>query len=154
MLLDSPGLQRWTGIVLVAALMALTLRLPVPQAVDKPSDEDFPCKHHACGCVDAVMCRTACCCFKTTKDVVEPRSSCCSKRDAAGPCEESKRPLRLQSPSCAGIAYVLLIYGVMLSPNTAPAVNFTPVSGARIALEHQKLASSISLIPSTPPPRA
>ncbi|MCB9851353.1 MAG: hypothetical protein H6817_11690 [Phycisphaerales bacterium] len=151
-----PCLRRWrqfTSIVLSVGMLALVLRLPLPAIIDKPGTEDFPCKHHACGCLDAEMCRTHCCCFKTTA-APKKGGSCCAHKAAADDKHASSSGTRLQSPECGGLAYTMIMHGVLLVPYTAHTVpNALPV-GARLVLAPDASPLEVSLSPATPPPRA
>jgi hypothetical protein len=49
--------------IVVAAVAACAVGVPVPTTPVKVSSERFPCEHHACGCVDAEACWRDCCCM-------------------------------------------------------------------------------------------
>jgi hypothetical protein len=147
---------RVTALALAGAIAALSVRLPLPRPVEKVSDEDFPCKYHACGCVDAEMCRTRCCCFKPkTTGAERGQASCCSRR-APSPADPARTPRpAIQSPECAGVNYVLLAHGAVLSqPEATGLVRLTLDPGDRLTLAGSTPPDDRALTPPHPPPRA
>lgn len=62
------------SLLTIGCYLLATVNVPLP-ALSALEDSDFPCRDHGCGCLDAVMCRTRCCCIKPAKPVVK----CCKK---------------------------------------------------------------------------
>ncbi len=87
--LKMPSLfRRLTATFASVMMLLVTTGIPLPLNLDPAkSDEDFPCRYHACGCLSAAMCRTKCGCFRPrvteTKEV--SRTTCgCAKPQAIG----------------------------------------------------------------------
>lgn len=62
------------SLLTIGCYLLATVNVPLP-ALSALEDSDFPCRNHGCGCLDAVMCRTRCCCIKPVRPVVK----CCKK---------------------------------------------------------------------------
>jgi hypothetical protein len=92
--------RRIISCILLMAWLRARVGVPGPGEAmqQEASGEDFPCRGHGCGCRNAEMCRTACCCAKA-----EPVAhSCCSE----GPKANAERPQRetvFQVLKCQGL---------------------------------------------------
>jgi len=79
-------LRKATTFLLIVIFWAGAVGLPVPQIGMSLGDEDFPCRGHNCGCLDAEMCRTNCCCFPEFSAAAKAKTtethSCCSAKKA------------------------------------------------------------------------
>ncbi|MCG8406301.1 MAG: hypothetical protein MI923_13975 [Phycisphaerales bacterium] len=150
-------LRRITTSLLLLAFVGATIGLPVPRLVDK-ADEDFPCRYHACGCLDARMCRTNCCCFKPVKAA----SSCCqsvcrdSEREKTG--EDSPDggltvTLSIDALKCKGLTAVRANLGMLYCSTAYPAVISELTVSDDTAVLHEHVRPLCSLEPPLPPPR-
>lgn len=142
-------------------------RVPaVGSAAPDEAGEWFPCRDHHCGCVDAAMCRTHCCCYpKSAPPVGKPAGgSCCStseedskETDTRAPARECGAPsgrLVIRSAECAGrsMFWVLTAFCCHLPP---PRFVFErPVRRAPVDLAVPVLTDQTFLPPDPPPPRA
>ncbi|MCB9851784.1 MAG: hypothetical protein H6819_01710 [Phycisphaerales bacterium] len=82
--------------VLLFVFWAGAVGLPIPQLSLPLGDASFPCRGHGCGCLDAEMCRTNCCCFpefsaaaRAADAKAASTPSCCSAKKA------NKKPIGL-----------------------------------------------------------
>jgi hypothetical protein len=142
--------------------------VPMPRPVPALSDEDFPCRNHACGCLSAAMCRTACCCEKSVAVVVreptpEPEHSCCQAKtsEAEPPPKNASEPTApegvpvLTALSCQGIWMVTLTAAPVLSPVDNQVVIAGPTSLAgELLTALETLPPGTCLDVPVPPPRA
>ena len=154
-------LRRIISSVALLAFLTATVGIPLPQVDSgrstKHADEDYPCRDHACGCLNAAMCRTQCCCFPKPS---APVSTCCSRRaktrspDAAVPAKD-RRPvgLAINALGCRS-GYSLWTALTVVFPSPAPAQEWSvSPSIARLAPLREHIASQSSPDPDTPPPR-
>ena len=76
---------RWRliGILTLLGFWAASVGFPVANLPEK-ADEDFPCRGHRCGCLNAEMCRTHCCCQKPAAV-----RTCCARK-AANNCHHER----------------------------------------------------------------
>lgn len=145
--------------ILVLAYLAATIGFPISDRPIKTA-EDFPCRDHACGCLNADMCRTQCCCFKPT-----PTKSCCSKGrraecDDSAVCEAGEAPsdqivgLVIAPLSCQGKTSHWVAVSCDLGLAFAIRVP-APVSGSRRKIPFNDfIPVTNSILPEVPPPRA
>jgi len=148
-------LTRICSAVTAAAVAGALVGLPAPAPVNKPSTEAFPCQHHACGCMDAEMCRTHCCCFKPKV------KSCCSARKAAeqgdderGDDDADSRGAGIQAASCAGVNYVVVAMSIPVVKDTWHVQSIGAELCGVISPLSLALPNSRDLPPALPPPRA
>lgn len=98
--------RHFVSVLTICCYVAATVNVPLP-APSASAELDFPCQFHGCGCVDAVMCRTQCCCIKPVQPVKRV-ASCCNK---------AKKPL----PGCPlPTAATQVAASPTISPNTPP----------------------------------
>jgi len=114
-------------------------------------DEDYPCKHHRCGCLTAEMCRTHCCCFPHVP-------KCChasSKTHRITPSEP--RPLTgvglvIKSLSCSGAAWNWSALVIDVIGPAMECLQFLPQITELVRIPEISI-DQITLEPSIPPPR-
>ena len=154
------------GAILFASVGLSPVWAPVPQPVAGPTDsgEWFPCKDHHCGCLNAEMCRTQCCCHLTwpSAEPVPPKKPCCSHKqseperpiaaDASPPA--SGVTLAMQSAGCAGRApgWVATKVACWLVQHTAVVLR-VPLPVERSDTHVVAVRPQASLRPEPPPPR-
>ena len=128
------NLWRITSATLLAALTAATLGIAIPRAVQRISDELYPCMHCSCGCPSAEACWKSCCCYTQSQKVAWAREHgvappsfvlaaaqaeseeteslppCCAKRMAkAAAAKPSCCQKRASKQTAQGTKYVVLI---------------------------------------------
>lgn len=142
-------------ILLLAAFAAAGIGFPMPATPHK-AGEDFPCKYHACGCLNADMCRTNCCCFKPESGAPSEPESCCSTSCSDGETAAPKsRPGAVIQPlACKGVS----LHWVAVAPTTPihqriECLRPTTLIG-RVGIASSILPITPFLQPDTPPPRA
>ena len=172
--------RRVALVVTCAAYVLASTGVPIPEFVKK-GHEDFPCRYHSCGCLNAEMCRTHCACFKhrdTAHDRILTRKagvalrphSCCSRQRPRRRIPNATRRSRLERRSAppdtnSGVAILtplgcraLTTYWVVLgwSPlPTAVARGFSvPDPGHEFVSMMNALSPQASCTPPLPPPRA
>ena len=159
-------MRKLACILVSIAILTASVGVPitgVPAAVDL-GGEDFPCRNHGCGCQNAEMCRTQCCCFgpSTPKPVVSDKpDSCCSakKTPRSVACSSAKSPnnektrFAFRSAGCSGVAWNLVTIArlfVSINPlSNLPSLQ--PQGVLYVSLDSITPLSSV--IPVTPPPR-
>lgn len=62
-----------TALGLLAALVVTSLGIAVPVAVQKQTDQPYPCMDCPCGCVDAETCWRSCCCHTNAEKLAWAR---------------------------------------------------------------------------------
>lgn len=130
--------RRICGGILCVVFACAVIGIPIPVSPQGMlvSDEDFPCRDHNCGCLNAEMCRTSCCCAIPSVDA-EIAESCCKGgsedcSDAPGACEEASdsdaQVAVIRALSCRGLTLDWVMVGVVLEdaadirlPAPAPA---------------------------------
>jgi len=150
--------RRITALIVALVFCAVEIGVPIPHFT-LPADEDYPCRHHACGCLTAEICRTSCCCFPT-KTV----SSCCSSTQgnpdecdeaADTPAEEERGvDILVNALTCQGANSFWIHLGVDLSPPSKITGVVPYVSGERFVLPGESTPKGFDLEPEPPPPRA
>jgi len=153
--------RRIMSSVAIVAFLAATIGVPVPQIGSVRStnhaDEDYPCRDHACGCLNAAMCQSQCCCFPKPS---APVSTCCSRKaktrspDATTPAK-GHRPVGLviNALGCrSGYSLWMALTVVFPAPGSAPEWTVSPPI-VRFTSPRERIASQSSLDPDTPPPR-
>lgn len=121
-------LRQMTALGTLAALVVTSLGIAVPVAVQKQTDEPYPCMDCPCGCVDAETCWRSCCCHTNAEKVAWARAhgvippayvlaaveqpDCCERqaatcRSAHRSCcenvaQDSERPLTWRKPRDTG----------------------------------------------------
>lgn len=146
----------------------------------RKSDEDYLCRYHVCGCLNAEMCRRHCCCFKkrytwssrrdsvTRKSRKVSRSCCARKRDgtsslatkeqtgvAGGASQSGHRfHVALLTPlGCKGITTYWVSLG-LVTPLSALITLWSPRLPSQCSVFHSGLLLSLADVePPTPPPR-
>ena len=152
--------MRLTSSITLIAFLAAIVGLPVPRIIKK-SDEDFPCRYHACGCIDAEMCRTNCCCFKPESTV----SSCCRNVRRDSECqkatkksrdtgEEQAVTLTLEALKCKGLMAVWSNLGILYYSCVRTTIVTENIFFDDRVVLHDHLTPLCYLEPAPPPPRA
>jgi len=156
-------------VLFVAAIVGV----PAPTPLPPKADEDFPCRWHACGCMNAEMCRTHCCCFKPAA-TAEAAHSCChggkdaadephadaaktcdasgSKNDSGSQSIEWSFHPTLQSLTCKGQTLSWVTAGFIATPAGRLELSL-PRPVATIALHIVSIPPSNCIEPSLAPPR-
>lgn len=150
--------NRIISAILVPAFLAATIGFPIPEWPAK-SGKDFPCKDHACGCFNAEMCRTQCCCFKPAAE-----KSCCTKseddRKAEVGCDEGEASANrlagtvIAPLTCKGatshwiaVSFSFGLRSIEVIPTPSPGKECKAPVGDRVPPD-------ATLLPDVPPPRA
>ncbi|MEZ6084694.1 MAG: hypothetical protein R3E58_12375 [Phycisphaerae bacterium] len=111
-------IRQLTSTMTILALLLAIIGFPLPPQVPD-SDEDFPCKDHGCGCTNALMCKTACCCAppapKLSLKTQAPTGGCCSTKSPKKTATP-KSGWVFQSQSCQGIAVIWTAMGIIAPP--------------------------------------
>jgi hypothetical protein len=147
----SPGIARSTALATSILVLLGTTGIPLPMGLPVV-DEDFPCRNHACGCLDAEMCRTKCCCFKP-KVVKKP---CCLRPGKPSEQDQPAIPgLLIGALQCKGTTGAAPGGGITFFPPPATPVlsSAQTASHFAIAARHERL-SVWDAEPPSPPPRA
>lgn len=147
--------NRFVAIASCVAILVVTTGIPLPTKLVS-SNEEFPCKNHGCGCLNAEMCRTNCCCVKP---VSAKKTSCCSmpptkKGQKQDPKDGSKaRGLVIGALQCKGVS-VLLAFGISLVPPTPRVALQEPITiVAQLRNVTDDFPELLELQPPVPPPR-
>lgn len=144
------SLRRISAAVTVLALAGVVIGLPAPMPVNKHSDEPFPCQHHACGCLDAEMCRTHCGCFKPAV------KSCCAARSTAAAKPADGSPAlgaTLRATTCSGTHHILVALAIPLVNPSVVAWTTRPEAGASSPVIDLICPKALAPAPAAPPPR-
>lgn len=155
--------RRIVSAATLLAFLAAGIGLPVPQVVrpslPKHADEDYPCRDHACGCLNAAMCRAHCCCFPHRPRRV---ASCCAVRKTRPkPTTTPKRRdrrhplgLAIDALGCRGVVSLSWVSLVdVFPPLRATQRCSTARPAGRLMLSRGRLLPQAFLQPETPPPR-
>lgn len=141
---------RVTALITLLAVFAAGTGAPMPGQFNQ-ADEDFPCRDHACGCVNAEICRTACCCFKPAK------RTCCSaeaKPHEDAPVKAPSGGLLIGALNCKGVTGVWVALGLLVYPPDVSTPAHRDVRTFDLALSGEFLFSQWDFGPTPPPPRA
>lgn len=144
---------------LLALLLWIGAGAPMPperSPVRIAADTDFPCRGHGCGCRDAEMCRTSCCCVK-------PRPTCCASRKAARPSADSGHETAAETTrggapvltalKCKDVS--LALAGGFVFPPVTPVASIVPARSAeRLHPVATSVPASRTLAPAENPPEA
>ena len=154
--------RRLMGILSLLGFCAAATGFPVPNPPQK-ADEDFPCRWHTCGCLNAEMCRLHCCCHKPT-----PVKTCCAKKaDKACHQDEDQQKAPKSVPSkgrpigpmfsaltCQGLTMHWVSLTLPVSGEFLLALQRPTPTCDRSPLPIVQLLALSSLEPDAPPPRA
>lgn len=135
------------------SLVPVTARSDSSAAAQAQSEEWYPCKGHACGCISAEVCLTNCCCRKPSG---VHRGSTVYEDLAVGTVPSNGRPsfrLVIQSASCAGRDACLTLKPVVCIVEPLRVLVVSDLVVHYKPVEPSSIYISRTVSPDSPPPR-
>jgi len=166
------SMRSFVAILLALCFLAAATGLPYPgRTARRTGAEDYPCRHHTCGCRTARMCRLHCCCFPR-RPLADPRHDAGFSSPAAHlghrgqpvhriPREQEARHTSATSQyaysfsavKCAGTTWTLVFAGRLYLARFRTAVRGIPPLSGVVKLRLLAMAPLYHISPPTPPPR-
>ena len=162
------SMRRFIACLTLGTFTLSLVGLPTPRVQSSPraaghADEGYPCRDHACGCLNAEMCRTHCCCGHRVVRRPNPRQyghACCHSRPTSPDSTDQPRGnakstgLAINALGCRGISLSWVISGVVLSAPARRDPFPTRQANTYSRPSNSQAPLSRALEPASPPPRA